>query len=246
MPVRRSDVPGGDALTLAVVPARGGSRGIPRKNLAALGGRPLIAWSIDAALGARRIARVVVSSDDPDILAVGASYGADPVVRPAALATDRARSEEAVRHALETVGSGWDIVCLLQPTSPLRTGDDVDAALALLGERGDADAVISVYEPVHSPFKAFQADERGHLVGVVDDDAPFRPRQELPRTYFPNGAIYAVRVPAFLETGSLLGRGAVPYVMPRERSLDIDDGHDLRRAEAALRALPVPPRRLAG
>jgi len=228
---------------LAVIPARGGSRGIPRKNLVPLAGRPLLAWTIAAAREARGVDRVVVSSDDPEILAAARAHGAEPLRRPAALATDAARSEPVLRHAVDAACPGAGTLCLLQPTSPLRTGAHVDGALSLLSEDREAEAVVSVFEPAHSPFKAFQLDGGGYLVGVVDGDAPFRPRQELPATFFPNGAIYAVRADAFRATGSLLGRGrALPYVMTRGDSLDIDDWDDLRRAEDRLVGkLPTRP-----
>lgn len=220
---------------LALVPARGGSRGIPRKNLAVVAGKTLLRWSIDAAL-ASSVDRVVVSSDDEAILVEAWVAGAEPLRRPARLATDTAGSESVVEHCLEalaTKGFVPDVIVLLQPTSPLRRGGDIDAALDLLRSSG-ADAVISVYEPRHSPYKCFVVDGRGFLRGLFGDDVPFRRRQDLPTCLMPNGAIYAVRTETFRRTGRLMGPNTVPYLMPEERSLDIDDTRDLEAAERAL------------
>ena len=124
---------------------------------------------------------------------------------------------------------------LLQPTSPLRTATDVDAALAIR-ETETAEAVISVFEPEHSPWKAFYVAEDGALRGVVDDSAPFRPRQSFPRAAMPNGAIYACGRAHVVRTGSLFAPRTVPYFMDAARSVDIDTAEDLARAEAWLGA----------
>lgn len=229
---------------LAIVPARGGSRGIPKKNLALVAGRSLLDRAVAAGLDARRVRRVVVSSDDDEILAAARRAGAEAIRRPPLLATDHARSEPVVAHAIEAVAPFVpDVVCLLQPTSPLRDADDVDEALRLLEGDPSLDAVLSVFEPRHSPYKAFRLDDGGCLAGVVDDDAPFRPRQELPLTFHPNGAVYAIRTEVFLRSGRLLGPRTAPYVMPRERSIDVDTPEDLARAEAYLAALRRIPQR---
>ena len=220
---------------LAVVLARGGSKGLPGKNLLPLGGRPLLAWSVEAGVRAIRVSRVVVSSDDDAILAAGREAGAETLRRPAELAEDDTTSEAALVHAWAEAGRGEDVLVLLQPTSPLRTAGDVDAALALLDDPG-ADAVISVVEPERCPWKCFYADEHGHLRGLVDDETPFRPRQELPRAYSPNGAIYAVRTALFERSGRLFQPRTVPYVMPPERSLDVDSAEDLARARERERS----------
>jgi CMP-N-acetylneuraminic acid synthetase len=218
---------------LAVVLARGGSKGLPGKNLLPVAGKPLLAWSVEAALQAARVDRVVVSSDDAAILAAARDAGAETLQRPAHLAQDDTTSEASLIHAWQEAGRGEDVLVLLQPTSPLRTAADVDDALALL-DRVDVDAVISVVEPDRSPWKCFYADENGHLRGLVDDDTPFRPRQELPRAFAPNGAIYAVRSALFEATGRLFQPRTVPFEMPAERGLDVDTADDLARAEAML------------
>ncbi len=219
---------------LAIIPARGGSKGILRKNIAPLAGRPLVDWTISAAQDSATIHQVVVSSDCDTILRVSRESGAQAIRRPPELATDSAPSEPVAAHILETLENRFhwqpDIIVLLQPTTPLRTAEDIDAAVREL-ERPEVDAVISVYEPRHTPFKAFAANGDGFLRGVVSDEAPFMRRQDLPTAYFPNGAIYAIRTAEFLKSGHFLAERTIPYVMPEERSIDIDTPADLQRCE---------------
>jgi CMP-N-acetylneuraminic acid synthetase len=227
---------------LAIIPARGGSRGVPNKNIAPLAGKPLIAWTIEAALASRFITRVVVSSDSAPILSVARQYGAEVLTRPAGLASDTARSEPVVAHCLAALkaAAGYvpEVVVLLQPTSPLRAARDIDAALELLDD-GIADSVISVSEPPHSPYKCLRETSDGFLQGLVDDEAPFKRRQDLPRALQPNGAIYAIRTVSFEGSGKLLTRRTRPYEMGAKESLDIDTGEDLVRAEQALKARAI-------
>lgn len=224
------------AEVLAVIPARGGSKGLPNKNIREVAGKPLLAWSIEAALSSTRVTRVVVSSDSEEIRTVAIRHGAEAIERPAELATDSAPSEPVLTHVLETLAKAAtrpDIVILLQPTSPLRTADDIDRALALL-DGSSADAVISVSEPPHSPYKCFRQTEDGYLAGLFSDEAPFERRQDLPRALMPNGAIYAIRTAAFARSGRLLTSRTLPYEMPEARSLDVDNGRDLETAATAL------------
>lgn len=218
---------------LAVIPARGGSRGVPRKNLALVAGRPLLAWTVDAALHANRVDRVVVSSDDEEVLCTASNLGAEALLRPEELATDHARSESVVSHALDVVVDAVDVVVLLQPTSPLRTSDHIDDALTNM--MAGVDAVISVVEPTKSPFKAFYQSDAGYLVPVAaDPEAPFVPRQTLPASFFPNGAIYAVRAEAFRRHSSFLPPATVPFLMDEVASLDVDTTVDLEIAGQIL------------
>lgn len=227
----------------AVVPARGGSKGLPGKHLRSLGGQSLLAWTVQAAQGSRAIDSFVLTSDDPAILQHGASLGAPTLRRPDELAEDHVRSEPVVAHALaaqQLHGARPDAVVLLQPTSPLRHAGDIDAALAMLFA-SDADAVVSVYAPPINPWKCFYRDSAGHLRGIVDDDTPFRPRQSLPQAWMPNGAIYAVRTDHFERTGRLFGPKTLAYEMPASRSIDIDVAGDLDVAEAHLEKLSTLP-----
>jgi N-acylneuraminate cytidylyltransferase len=152
----------GGRSVLAIIPARGGSKGIKRKNLVDVGGRPLIVWTIAAALGSRHIDRVILSSDDEEIIAAAEAAGCEaPFRRPASLATDEAGSAEVVAHALARV-PGYALFVLLQPTSPLRTSGDIDAALELLDASG-ADFCVSVTEAEDHPYLVYRRDEAGRI-----------------------------------------------------------------------------------
>lgn len=223
---------------LGLIPARGGSRGLPRKNLRLLLGRPLIAYTIAAARSAASLDRVVVSTDDAEIAAVARAEGAEvPFLRPAELATDAAATLPVVQHALAALGEhdGYapDAVALLEPTAPLRSSEQVDVAVARLFEAG-ADAVVGVAEVPHHfhPFKLrVLRDDRLHrFMDLVP--LPAR-RQDLPPLHYVNGAIYVTRTPVILG-GSLYGDRICPLVMAREDSIDIDDEVDLLLAETLL------------
>lgn len=223
---------------LALITARGGSKGLPGKNLAPLAGKPLIAWTIDAARAASSLSRIVVSTDDPAIADACRSRGVEvPFLRPAELSTDTASHLSVVEHALQWLESGEkvrpDVVVLLQPTSPLRTAADIDACVAL-ASRTAAPAVVSVCEAVDHPFLVKKLDEGGRLVDYVTPGLAYARRQDFPAAYVLNGAVYVNRRDSLLRDRSFVPPGALPYVMPRERSIDIDTAADLAAAEAAL------------
>lgn len=221
---------------LGVIPARGGSKAIPHKNLAPLGGRPLLAWTAEAALTSQ-LDRVVLSTDSEAIADAGRGLGLDvPFLRPAELATDSAASIDVVLHALDVLdptGATYGAAMLLQPTTPLRTAGDIDAALDLLATTG-ADSVIGVV-PVggHHPARMKHVDD-GRLI-----DPPFaetvenQPRQELEPLVIRNGAVYLTRT-SVLRTRSFKGRDSRALVMPSERSVNIDEPLDLLVAEALV------------
>lgn len=223
---------------LGLVPARGGSKRLPGKNLLSLAGRPLISWTIDSALATRGIDQVIVSTDDTEIgeasLAAGASV---PFSRPAKFATDTATTLDVVLHALNHLiahGQPYDYVALLQPTSPLRTSADIDGAIGLLLEK-QADAVISVCPTDHPP------EWSNTLPLDLSMQDFFRPgirgtrSQDLPVSYRLNGAIYLFNVERLMRTRSLeMDDNSYAYVMPRERSIDIDTQLDFRIAEVML------------
>jgi CMP-N,N'-diacetyllegionaminic acid synthase len=221
---------------VALVPARGGSKGIPRKNLALVRGRSLLDYAIGAARDSGVVGRVVVSSDDPEILAAGERLGAVALKRPAEISGDTASSDSVIAHFIESAGAALDPaqpLVLLQPTSPLRTGAHIAEAVRIW-RSGDASAVVSVFEPEHHPAKAFRLDERGELRGLFGDDSPFTPRQALPRAWQPNGAIYVFSAAKFLRDGRIPRQGLAPLVMSEAESLDIDRAADLARAERHL------------
>jgi len=213
---------------LALITARGGSKGLPRKNVLPAGGRPLIAWTIGAAAGAEFVSRVVVSTDDDEIMAAARAWGGEvPFRRPPALAGDTATSIDVVLHALDQLDD-CDYVVLLQPTSPLRTAADIDAAL-MLAESSDAPGCVSVCEAEQSPYWMYRLDSEGRLAPLLDAPVAATRRQDLPPVYVLNGAIYVARVDWLRETRSFLGAGCIAYPMPSARSLDIDTPEDFEQ-----------------
>ncbi len=221
---------------IAVVPARGGSKSVPGKNIRSLGGKPLLWWSIDVAKQVPEIDRVIVSTDDADIAAVGRSCGAEIYTRPAHLATDEALVIDALKNLLETLhseGEEPEWVVLLEATCPLRTPDDVRACLKLLVE-GGYDSVATFKEAELNPHRAWRLVDGAPEV-FIPGAVPWLPRQKLPKAYQLNGAVYVFRAKLLAEEAKslLVGRlGAV--MMPRDRSQDIDDSIDFMIVEALL------------
>jgi CMP-N-acetylneuraminic acid synthetase len=225
---------------LSVIPAKGNSKGLPNKNTYPFSDRPLLCWTIDASLQSQCVTRTIVSSDSDRILEVAAASGADTLKRPAELATDTATSESVLIHVLDHLlaaeGYRPDVLLLLQPTSPLRTSGDIDQIVNLYNQ-SRASAVISGYEPDHNPLKDFLVAPDGTLRAVLNDNHPFMPRQQLPRAFRPNGAIYLIKADLFLSTHRLLTDNTVPFYMDRRRSIDIDTLDDLLAAEAYMKSL---------
>jgi N-acylneuraminate cytidylyltransferase len=223
--------PAASRRTWAVVPARAGSKGLPGKNVAPLAGLPLVEHAVAQAQRVAGVDEVVVTTDDPQVAAIAARRGVRVVDRPADLAGDLARSVDAVVHALDAVGAAdGDRVVLLQPTSPLRSDEDVAACLARSTGVG---AVVTVCEVDHHPFKGF-VEVGGDLVPVRDLDDLEAPRQALPRAVRPNGAVYVVGVGQLRREGRFLAAPVTAVEVPLERSLDVDTAADLARAEAIL------------
>jgi len=223
---------------LGIIPARGGSKGLPRKNVLPLAGKPLVVWTIEAALAAETVGRVVVSTDDEEIEAVAREAGAEVVRRPAELATDTAPTEPAVFHALEqlecTEGYRPDAVALLQCTSPLRGADIIDAGVRKLFETG-CDAVMTVTPIQHWYLSGYL---RSGDVFVPEYDYASRPRhQDMPQKYRENGALYVTRREALYRYRNRLGGDVRVVIMDALRSLDIDTVEDFALAEEVLRGL---------
>lgn len=222
---------------IAIIPARGGSRGLPKKNIRKIQGKHLIGYTIEAALGSKYIHKTIISSDDDQILAISRRYGADILKRPASLATDRASTESVVRHAILLLleqGEEYELLILLQPTSPLRGSWDIDKAIELLIEK-KANGLISVYESDISHHKAFVVNQNGFLEGLMSREKIFKPRQEKQNLLFPNGAIYLCKIDMFLQDKFFLVDKTIHYLMPKERSLDIDTLEDLRTFKRILK-----------
>lgn len=224
--------------TLGIVPARGGSRGIPRKNIRDLGGRPLIAYTAEAARAAKGLDRVVVSTEDAEIAEVARGCGLEvPFLRPEELARDDTPMLPVVRHALDAMESGdgrFDAVCLLQPTSPFRRAEDIDACIVLLQDR-DADAVVTVRSvpPEHNPYWVYLRESDGLLRPCVGAGDPIPRRQDLPPAYHRDGSIYVTRRDV-VERGSLYGERVFGYECDPATGLNLDENEDWERAERLL------------
>jgi CMP-N-acetylneuraminic acid synthetase len=219
-----------DKTFLAIVPARGGSKRLPRKNILDLEGKPLIAYSIESAFNSQYIDKVVVTSDDDEILSIAEIYGSDTVKRPSALASDAATTFDVVKHVIEKVGA-YDYIILLQPTSPLRESIHIDEAIELLDLK-NADAIISVCEVEHSPLWANTLDDSLTMTDFLQKGIDQKRSQELEAFYRINGAIYICRVDKFLEQKSFfLQENIFAYKMDREHSIDIDEMIDFELAK---------------
>jgi len=219
---------------LGIIPARAGSKRLPRKNVLPLAGKPLVCWVIEAARAARSLDRLVVSSDDPEVLVLAGRY--DPSIalqRPPELATDTAPAIDYVKHALgylEQRGEGpFDVVVIMQPTSPLTLPEDIDGTVQLL-ERSHADTAVSVVQPdqIIHPFK-LKVMDGDRLLPYLQEERGRMAAHELPRIYVRNGAVYATRRHV-IESGQIIGADCRGYVMPRERSIDINTDLDYRFA----------------
>ena len=218
---------------LVIIPARGGSKRLPRKNVLDLYGKPLIAWSIEAALKSKYISKVIVSSDDEEILNIAKEYKADFIKRPDELASDTATTFDALKHTLENVEK-YDYVVLLQPTSPLRTEKHIDEAIELLKEK-NADAIISVCEVEHSPLWSNTLDENLDMSNFLRDEVLNKRSQDLPKYYRLNGAIYICKTDKLLENkGFFLKENIYAYKMNKKHSVDIDEEIDFIIAEKLM------------
>jgi CMP-N,N'-diacetyllegionaminic acid synthase len=218
----------GSQTVLALIPARGGSRGIPRKNIADLAGMPLIQWTINAAMASVYIDSILISTDDPDVKALALEQGIGVLDRPQSIAGDSATAAEVIAHALTSTGH-TGILVYLQPTSPFRESDDIDRSLELLGS-GDAEGVVSVTEAAENPEWMYRLSTTDSgLEPIVPHHSAFR-RQDLPRTVKLNGAVYCADTQSLLPDGSFFKLRLAGYEMPASRSIDIDDPEDLELA----------------
>lgn len=222
---------------LAIIPARGGSKGLPGKNIKDLNGKPLIAWTIDAAEKSKYIDKVVVSTDDAGIANIAKKYGAEvPFVRPKHLASDKAKMIDVVLHCVDffrKAGEFYDNVILLQATSPLRSTDDIDEAIRYFAKK-NAQAVISVVECEHSPLFAGTLPRSNSMAKFIPKNIMNKNRQQLGGYYRLNGAIYIAKVKYLLRRKNFLGSNAYAYIMPKERSIDIDNAMDFEFAKFSM------------
>jgi len=212
---------------LALIPARGGSKGVTRKNLRELGGKPLIAYSIEEAFKSRYVTDVIVSSDDEEILSVAQSYKSRILKRPAELAMDNTPSIDVVIHALTEL-QGYSHIVLLQPTSPFRTAEDIDNCLQTCFS--SCSACVSVVEADKPPQWMYTITD-DHVIVPLMFERTYTRRQDIPKSYALNGAVYAAEVNRLLVTRAFMTIDTKSYIMPKERSLDIDTPLDLEIAE---------------
>lgn len=222
-------------LILGVIPARGGSKGIPRKNLYPIAGKPLIAYTIEAALASEMLTDTIVSTDDEEIARVSRAFGAEvPFMRPPELATDSAQAVPTIQHAVREMEKlrdvTFDVVVMLQPTTPLRTAGDIDACLRKLLET-DADSVISVVDVGgHHPMRMKKIVD-DVLVDYDTEAIENMPRQDLPPVYLRAGSVYATRRDVLMEQNSFKGSISRPYIIPPNRAVNIDTMEDMIIAE---------------
>lgn len=230
---------------LGLVPARGGSKGVPRKNIRQLGRKPLVAYTIDAAKRAQRLDRVVISTEDEEIANIAKALGAEvPFMRPPELARDDSPTLSVVQHALRTLeDQGWrcDAICLLQPTFPFRVAADIDACIEKF-EETQADCVVTVHPVPHqyNPHWVYFEGPDGLLRISTGEVAPIPRRQLLPAAFHRSGSIYVTRTEVVLEQSLLYGRRLVGYETPTDDCCNIDTLEDWARAEALLSSRTEP------
>ncbi len=224
---------------LGVITARGGSKGVPRKNLALVAGKPLLAWTAEAALGARSLYRVILSTDDAEIAELGIQLGLDvPFRRPAELAADTTPTLPVLQHAVREVeasGEHVDAICLLQPTNPMRGSEVIDGCVELFAER-HADSVVTMLPVPHefNPHWVYEPQPDGTMRLFTGETNPIPRRQQLPPAFHREGSVYITRRDVLMNENSLFGSRVVGYPMRRENSVNIDTPADLRRAEELL------------
>lgn len=212
---------------LAIIPARGGSKGVLRKNIKMLAGKPLIAWTIEEAKKSKYISRLILSSEDDEIINVAKKYGCEvPFKRPIELAQDNTPGIEPVLHAIEKLGADdYDFVILLQPTSPLRTIEDIDGCIEF-ALKNKSDFVVSVTEPNKSPYWMYKLKSNGTMEPLIQQIVTATRRQDLSKVYALNGALYFGKIKKILKEKSFLTNSTKAYIMPINRSFDIDNELD--------------------
>jgi CMP-N,N'-diacetyllegionaminic acid synthase len=212
---------------LGIVPARGGSKGVDRKNIINIHRKPLIAWTIEAAKASKYLDNLILSSDDDEIISIALKLGCHvPFKRPDRLATDECGISEVLVHAINNVEHEYDYIVLLQPTSPLRSAEDIDGCIECCVNNG-APTCVSIVEANKSPYWMYTVNENSSITPILTSPKNDIRRQELPEVYILNGAVYVSEVNYFLENRMLVDSKTIGYVMPKSRSLDIDSDLDI-------------------
>ncbi|MHB9011506.1 MAG: acylneuraminate cytidylyltransferase family protein [Ignavibacteriaceae bacterium] len=224
---------------LAIIPARGGSKGVPQKNIKELNGKPLIVWTIETALQCKYIDRFVVSTDDEKIASIARQFNADvPFLRPKELAQDNSKSIDAILHCINWLKENndeYDILILLQPTSPLRISTDIDKSIEMLFEK-KADSIISVCKTEHNPLWSNTLPSDGRMNEFLKKELININRQRLPEFYRLNGAVYSAWIDYVVKNLSFFGENTFAYVMPIERSIDVDSSFDFEFCEFFMKS----------
>jgi len=227
-----------NSVVVAFIPARSGSKGVPGKNIKKLLGKPLIGYTLDAAKASKLLTHVYTTSDDKRILNIAKKYGSELILRPKELAEDATPMVPVLQHAVQSVEKAIgkvDFLVLLQPTTPLRTGDDVDDAITLLNETG-ADSVISFAQVGDShPARMYSIEEDHKVKPLWGDEFKYKRRQDLPKLYLRNGMIYACKRDVLMEQNTLEGKDTRGLVIPSERCVNIDEPIDFEVAKILLK-----------
>ena len=231
---------------LGIIPARGGSKGVLRKNIKLLCGKPLLAYTVESALMAKRLTRTILSTDDKEIAEAGMKLGVDvPFLRPQELAEDTTPMLPVVMHAiqaLEEAGEQYDAICLLQPTNPLRSFEDIDNCIELLEETG-ADSVISMLRvpDTYNPKWVYWQSDDGRMSLSTGEDEPVSRRQDLPAAFHREGSIYATRRKVLSEYGNLYGKNVQGYEVDSRNYANIDTLEDWENAVVEVQKRTDPP-----
>ncbi|MFK7825076.1 MAG: acylneuraminate cytidylyltransferase family protein [Oligoflexales bacterium] len=221
---------------LGVIPARGGSKGIPDKNIYPLCGKPLIAYTIESAKKSKLFSDLIVSTDSEQIAEIASKWGIDiPFIRPSQFATDTAHAVDVMKHALYEMegqsGKTYEFIAMLQPTTPLKDVEDIDACLKKIIETG-CDSVVSLVDVgANHPARMYTVNKKEQLVSIFDEGVAMKPRQELPPVYIRSGAVYVTKRNILLEHNSLIGKDCRAYIVPQSRSVNIDEYQDIVLAE---------------
>lgn len=219
---------------LGLIPARGGSKGIARKNIALLKGKPLIAYTIEEALKSRYLDKLILSSDDKEIIEVSKSFGCEaPFIRPVELALDHTKSIDVALHAIDQLKDEYDFLVLLQPTSPFRKSSHIDQGISVCIDN-DCDALVSVCEAAKSPNLMYYKDTDNFLTPVMNVVVADARRQDLPKTWIVNGALYVNSVVSLKHNKSFKSKNMKAIEMSRMESIDIDEPLDLLFAECLI------------
>nr|MBA4405416.1 acylneuraminate cytidylyltransferase [Nanoarchaeum sp.] len=224
---------------LAIIPARGGSKGIPRKNIVSVNGKPLIYYSIDVAKKSELIERIIVSTDDNEIAEISKKYGAEVMMRPSELAQDKTPTFPVLKHVLEELKKENyqpDIIVLLEPTFPLRKPEEVDSAIQLLIQDKKADSVRAVIEPFQTPYKMWKLRDN-YLKPFIEANSftAGTPRQLLDKVYWQNGYIYVLKYDTIMKKGDLYGDNILPFILSSDKFLDVDTKEDIKLVEFMMK-----------